>query len=876
MKSIFNKSGTNLFLKVILVSTFLISSIISNAFNKKLKTHSDLFIFQDSIVYTEKVFLHFDKPYYSSGEIMWFKTYLISANTNKPDAKSKIVHVELIDNFNKIINSRTIKIEEGGGEGEFYLPKRLNSGEYTIRAYSNFMRNFDESYFFHKKINIENIKSLAHNQSILVKKIALNYIPNNIKPDIQFFPEGGYLVNNKTSKVGFKAINSNGKSIVISGSILDSNNNEILTFKTLKFGLGKFELTPKKDVSYKVIISYKNNNYTYDLPQALNKGVTMKVTEQEDKYQVLLQSSLPRGVHRLTLTGLQNGKMVIVRQLIGGYKTGIIEIPKEHLNQGIVQFTISDKNQKPLCERLVFVETKASKSNVTITPTKTEYQKRELVELDLSIDSIFQANTSLTVTDISIVNHNLYGLDIKSYLLLNSELKGEIEQPGYYFDPKNKDRKETLDLLMMTQGWRQFLWNHSNNDQTKEDRKKYAHETGIRIKGIVKNKSNLEKTTLAEVSLIYMNKNELVEDKMWSRKNGQFQFGDYHFSDSTSVIIQAKNYKIKKRKKKKDTKKLIMDYSIVLDTFTPHPITSKFSYYNNLEATHEVLGNDYLIRSKMVRLNAVIPFDDDSEKLDEIIVKHTRIKKEIKEKFKNRQTIYGTPTYRVDMDDIQTFGTNNVMAALQGKVPGLRMGGNIDNPTSIISFVGGESSNRASSSPGRAARISRARPVVQRNYQLTVRGSSVPPLILLNNFEVQDFSTILAVDVSFVDILSPARSVIYGSRGMGGVISIHTKRGNEGIDKSKKDKSGIINFIHPGYYKARKFYEPNYKIKKPEHKNFDYRTTIYWNPTIELNNNGKTKISFYAADIETIYRIELQGISKNGIPIKKEVLIDVN
>jgi len=878
MSSFIPKSHKNLFLKTILVFIIIVNSAFSSTINNNLKVDTNLLKFQDSIHHTEKVFLHFDKPYYSSGDQMWYKVYLVNADSNRPRAISKIVYVELINPANKIVISRKIKIENGGGEGEFYLPKRLNAGAYTIRAYTNFIRNFDESYFFIKKVHIGSTSTLINKETSSLKsapKKKLDLSPLGLKPSIQFFPEGGYIVNDQLSKIGLKALDIYGKGIDVSGSIVDNTGIEILNFNTLKFGLGTFRFTPKKGRSYKALIQYQGKNYNYDLPEALNRGVTMHVSERTNNYQIHLQSSLFEGVDQLILIGLQNGSIVNVAELKGKKDRGLIKVPKATLKQGIVQFTILDKTEKPLCERLVFVETERSGPKVNIMADKKEYAKRELVELDFEIDSMAQTNMSLAVTDIAVVEPDVYGLDIRSHLLLNSELKGEIEQPGYYFDPKNKDSKEMLDLLMMTQGWRQFLWNHSGNDRINEDQTKYDHETGIRIKGIVKNKSYPEKTASAEVSLTYTNKDEFVQEKTISSKNGKFQFGDYQFSDSTSVILQAKNYKIKK----KGSKKLTTDYSISLDTFSVHPIRSNPFYLNNennLEKDNEHVDNDYKIRSKMVHLNSVIPFDDNAEKLEEITLKHIRERKKIKEKFKNRQTIYGQPTYRIDFDEIQTtIGTINVIAAMRGKVPGLRMSGNIDNPISQVNFVGGEAGNRSNGAPGKAAKVSRAKPVISRNYGLSIRGGRVPPLILVNNFEVQDFSSVLAEEVSFVDILSPARSAIYGSRGMGGVISIHTKRGHENSDIENKKRSGIINFIHPGYYKARKFYEPNYKVEKPEHKKFDYRSTIYWNPILKLDEKGKAKVSFYAADIPTTYRVELQGITTDGSPIINEVYVDV-
>jgi len=873
MNSTFTPSRNYLFLKIAFVSIILINSTFSVAPNEKLKRNSTLSNFQDTAYHSEKVFLHFDKPYYSSGDNMWFKVYLVSADSNRPEAISKIVHVELIDPINKIVISRTIKIENGGGEGEFYLPKRLHPGEYTVRAYTNFMRNFDPSFFFLKRIHIGSLESVSANKTSPVKntrKEKRKKLPVNLKPDIQFFPEGGYMVNGQTSQLGIKAIDIYGKSIDISGLILEDDRKEIVNFNTVKFGLGMVRFTPKQGKSYKALVHFKGKKYIYDLPEALDKGVTMKVVNRKDSYQVHVQSSLPKGVDHLILTGIQNGRIVNIAELAGTKKRGVVKVPKATLRQGIAQFLILDKTEKPLCERLVFVETNQPEPKVNMMPDKNEYNKRDLIEVDLDIAPKTQANMSLAVTDISVVHPDEYGLDIRSHLLLNSELKGEIEQPGYYFQSKDSDRKKLLDLLMMTQGWRQFLWNHI--DQRK-DKQKYTHETGIRFKGKIKNEIKYMKTPKVELSLTYNNDEELVHDKTKTFNNGHFIFGDYHFKDSTFIIIQAKKFKINKRTNEKRTENLEPNYSIELETFDFPAVTDKQEYSDKQAypaSNKKPVNFDYLIRPKAIQLDSVHPFEGDFEQLEEVKLTYIKAREKVKEKFKNRQSVYGKPSHRVDFDEVHTFGTNNVLAALQGRVPGMVLSGDVNNPMSSIVVTGG----------GRAKAAGNASPTkveISRNYVLKLRGGITPhPLILLNNMEVEDFSAIYAADVSYVDILSPTRSAIFGSRGMGGVISIHTKRGNEDSWRSeKKERNGIINFMHPGYYKARKFYSPSYKVNKPEHKEFDYRSTIYWNPALKINENGKATISFYAADTSTTYRIELQGISIDGSPIKNEIYVDV-
>ena len=385
----------------------------------------------------EKVYLHFDRSFYHAGEDIWFKVYLVDAITNQPNILSKIVYVDLIDPDKNIIDTRSIKIENGGGAGEFRLTTNLYSGIYCIRAYTNYMRNFDDQFFFRKRFFVQSFQT----QKNSIKKSS--NIENNIKPDLQFFPEGGNMITDIPCWLGFKAIGSNGKGIDITGTIVDENGKEIEKFKTSKFGLGRIFFIPEKNKIYKAQLKYVNQNYSYDLPKVVNEGTSIQVEDLSDHYQIIIQTTLNEGVNNLVLLGQQKGKVVGRAKISGSEKISTIQIPKTIFKEGIVQFTLLDKNNKPLCERLVFVETDDTPEIIT-TFSKNNYQKRELVEMKISLNKSIQkndwVNLSLSVTDMSIVHHNKFDLDIKSYMLLTSGLKGEIENPDYYFKSKRSQK----------------------------------------------------------------------------------------------------------------------------------------------------------------------------------------------------------------------------------------------------------------------------------------------------------------------------------------------------------------------------------------------------------------------------------------------------
>jgi hypothetical protein len=525
---------------------------------------------------------------------------------------------------------------------------------------------------------------------------------------------------------------------------------------------------------------------------------------------------------------------------------GIINVPKSTLDQGIVQFIVFNGSKRPLCERLVFVDNKKPGSRLIMQASNKEFNKRDLVEIEFSLDSSyqewFQSNTSVAVTDVSVVHADQYALDIRSHLLLNSELRGEIEEPGYYFYSEDLNKKKVLDLLMMTQGWRQFLWNDVANDNKQDV--KYSLETGISFKGTVKDYYDQSKPATPELSLTFRNDDEYGHDEVMPLDNGAFAFGEYQFNDSTAIIIQAKKYKTNKKTNQKKINNPRMGFYIELDSIDTPDITIK---KNSMENIYRSTDNDYLERSKTVyHYDTINPYKGDFIELDE--VKLAPVKTKEKKNYNDETFMYNDPSYRMDFDDIQMKFVGNPILALRGLVPGLTVTG-----------TRGEIINL-----GRGGR--------------SLLSGNNDPLFLLNSMIV-DKEVILGLsiaEISWIDILKGYKAAIWGSRAANGIIAVYTKNGKERAQAlADRERKGIINFVHPGYYKARKFYEPIYKTEKPEHKYPDYRSTIYWNPTLKLNDKGKARISFYTADVLTTYLIELQGITSDGLPIKNDIYVDV-
>jgi len=104
----------------------------------------------------EKLYLQTDKPYYSAGEEIWFKAYLVNETTLEPNSLSQFVYVELINKMDSVLYRVKIKKDSTGFAGHIKLKPEVPNGTYSLRAYTYWMQNVGTDFFFSKNILIGN------------------------------------------------------------------------------------------------------------------------------------------------------------------------------------------------------------------------------------------------------------------------------------------------------------------------------------------------------------------------------------------------------------------------------------------------------------------------------------------------------------------------------------------------------------------------------------------------------------------------------------------------------------------------------------------------------------------------------------------------
>lgn len=396
--------------------------------------------------FQEKIYVHTDKNSYLAGEMLWFKIYNVEAYTNRKANVSKIAYVELLDAQNKPVLQTKVALHNGTGSGSVYLPLSLRSGSFVWRAYTNWMKNFDPDYFFHKGLTIYNT-------------VKLDTLPKEDPPvmasAVQFFPEGGNLVSGLTNKIAFRGVDRTGKGFDFTGFVVDERNDTLAKFSPLKFGLGNFHFKPEPGKKYRVMIQPKTGTaFFVNLPQIFEKGTVMRVnTQQNAMLNVSVQSNVEQKAN-FTLF-VHSGQKVIGNYTInGGPSMPSIDLPIEKLGDGISHLTLFNAAGQAVCERLYFKKP-LSQLNVSVSTDKITYPKRAPVKISVLQTQYGRPVNSNFSVAVFKADDPGYEEDIVTNLWLTSELKGQVENAAWYLSDTSG---MATDNLMLTHGWRRFVW----------------------------------------------------------------------------------------------------------------------------------------------------------------------------------------------------------------------------------------------------------------------------------------------------------------------------------------------------------------------------------------------------------------------------------
>ena len=847
----------------------------------------------------EKVHLHLDKPYYAIGDDIWFKAYVVTAESHRLSNVSRILYVDLINDKDSIKQSLRLPVNAGLAWGDFKLADTLREGNYRIRAYTTWMRNFGEEYFFDKTISIGNSISntiltnaeynfskvgnnhrieadirysnlkgeplankevnyniqlnfrnitkgkaftdsdghvkiaFVNNQPFILKSgkilttikidndnIIAKSIPvkaTSADVDLQFFPESGNLINGIRSKVAFKAVGADGLGVDVSGRILDQNGNMLASMKSEHAGMGFFDLVPKDGEAYNALIKFTDGSEkSYLLPKALPVGYVLSVDNLDSAnlaIKVTVSPTLQSG-GELKLVAQSNGVVHYASKAALDKSVFNAKVEKIRFPSGVLQLTLFSPQDEPVAERLVFID-HAKPLSIEVTLDKPESKKRQKTKLILNArganGNATQGSFSLSVIDESKVAINeINETTIHSNLLLTSELKGYIEQPNYYFDNSDEMKTRQLDILMLTQGWRRFIWKNILSNVFPS--MLYQPEKTIKVSGTV-TANNGKRIVGGKVTLFSASGDVFLMDTV-TNSEGRFNFTDLFYDDSTKFVVQAWNANGRK------------NVQIELDGIPPQLVT-KNKNIADLETNVNRSLITYLINSR----NQYEEFKKYGLASPSILLSEVKIVK-AKPLVKNSSNLNGAGHADNIISEKDLEYATNLPTYLQGRVAGIIIrNGMAYSSRSMNSFTG---------------------PVPM---QLIIDGMYVAPDLL---------GSINPRDVESIEVLkSISNTAIYGLKGGAGVLVINTKRGERNMTYGSY-AAGIISFKPKGLYRSREFYSPNYDDPKLNSKMADLRSTIYWRPNIVTDSTGRATVEYFNADGTGSYAVIVEGINVEG------------
>lgn len=750
--------------------------------------------------YPEKIYIQYDKPAYFAGETIWFKAYLMEGLY--PAAKSTVLAVELLNDSGRIIDKKTLPIRTGAAIGEFSLSPALLQGNYTVRAYTRRHMNSGAKRLYHHAFNIYN--PLSPKQSLTT----------SVDADVvYFFPEAGNCIANISNTIAFRCSDKWGKPKELEGKVLDAKGNVITSFKSTHNGMGKFIFTPKPGEKYVAeCLINSTEKKTVALPEMLSQGVSLQVNSMGGKTVFNVNAST------VSIPALMPSYVLGVMENIVEFKIPVNEadretlgtIPVENLPSGILQITVFNADNKPLAERLVFVNSGDYIPATTFKTDTLDFNKRQKNVFSFMLDEAAVGTYAVSVTAF---NDDVNTEDnIVSRFLLTHDIKGFVYNPAYYFEKNDEQHAQQLDLVMLTNGWRRYNWS---------DVLSYTNQPAVfKDPGFVTFSATVfdpvKKTPLKNKALsIFVKTKDDYSDLLWidTDSTGSLKMPDMIFEDTLNLSFTSATDKQEKLGLQINTQSLnnlffLPKYDLPISGY--RSINENSTYYKNNQDKIQLKYSPSGILLKEIMLI-------------------TKAKSE-KEKYEKKYTtgrLGSSATQEIDfITDPPKYG-GNVLDYLRSRVAGVSIsGGPFDYN---INYRGARS----------------------------LTGGQIPMAVFLDEFqvEVRDIATMPISQIAMVKVFSNALT------SAGGALAIYTKREGD----SKPLNSVKTDVLLQGFSPTKEFFSPNYDDGKTDNIAADERSTLYWNPYLSTTvQNSKPSFSFYNTDNAKQFKVVIEGVLKDG------------
>ena len=847
----------------------------------------------------EKVYLQLDKPYYAAGEDIWFKGYITVSQFNFLSGISRLLYVDLINRDNEIVQSRRLPILAGLAVGDFKLPDTLQSGNYRIRAYTNWMRNFGDDFFFDRTITIGN--SLTQD-IVASSKFTMNADEKGgriLQANIQLTHIGGapladeqvsYEVEWGARRIAKdKARLSNTGELMLSVKLKDpstSSNGKLI----LNIGNGVQRLTTKviviqnEDIS-PVITLYPEggtllantlNKVVFRTVGANGQGVAVNGSLEHEGQQLMTFTSDDHGIGNFSFTpesnktyqvvatfpdekhitaklpaATTNGYAMAVNNAIGNavwiQLTGPADLGKQ-------SFSVVAQHHGQV---FYAAKTTLTNQNTTLHIARKDLPSGviNLLLLDeqanlLAERAIFNLNDTDVLPVQVIANKPTYKARERVSLTVSAPGLDDSLRMGC-FSMAVTNLTKVPDSAQNDPNILSTLWLTSAIGQTDRPGDYFKNTNNAIVRRRVDNlliTQKMDSTFWGQVQKdhvsppIYTAEKSMRISGKIAKRNGE------PISEAKVTVISPQNI------------------LAMLDTVTQ--ADGRFSFddivfadsTNFVVQARDAKGKknveilmDSVPRQKVSSKNGMFNFGVDANQLLENYL--ISANKQLTELQK-----FGLLERSIQLDEVEVTAKKESPA---------KYSSNLNGPGNADQVISGDDPFFGSCGSLDICLNGRLTGVIFKNgVPYSTRSPNRAMQIVLDGMYMdgESLSTISPMDVASVEVLrNVGNTAIYGSYGAGGVLIITTRRG----DQPRKYQTdlytpGILTFRPQGLYQARTFHAPDYSVAEQKVGMKDLRTTIYWAPNLITNKKGQVEVSFYTADEPGVYQIVVEGIDTQG------------
>lgn len=820
----------------------------------------------------EKIHVTTDRDSYIAGDTVWLRAHCVDAATLEPLTVSRYVYVELRTQDNLLV--RRVKILQRNGiyAGYMPLPATLSNTEYVLCAYTLYMRNQGGDYLFSKAISVNPYKEPEKKKRRRTDSAF----------DVSFFPEGGYLIDGQPCRVGFKALGNDGLSCRVSGVVRDDKRRIMARFTSRHAGMGSFEFTPMPGRKYTAECRRDNGKpRRFALPASNNYTFVLRVEPNDTSFVVSVRSAKRWRAQGLKLLVHRCGTQCYYKEW--DPQVASLTFLREELPGGLYQILLLSATGEALSERLVF-NRRDEMSEVRMQTTGTMAQRSKVV---LNVEVLddkrhpAQGNFALSVTDRRSSAPSSSG-GIYSTLLLSSELRGVIEDPDWYFAPENVDGATGLDELLLTQGWRRYDVPKLLRYQYQEPY--YPLEAGQEITGRIERTNPLRKKKKLDRYTMQM----LVPQNGYATscpiaEDGTFALNGFDFPDSTTFVLRPTvgNRTIT------DARILITpdsfpEYRVLPRLYEPDPVyVAQARHY--IEQKGQADMRNILIDTVVVTAKR----QDDGIDLnapEHRLAARSWDAEQIKEagagtildfisrmpgmQVMGRRVYYKgyTPAFMIDgrlEETVSTLSGENVYG--EGETDGweVRQQSGKGERGISASILNALINIENVAQGGSASDVRQA----VREFQRIAQQGEQRGIQYFDNFDnVPDCLYYPIEQVARIDLIDRNQSNLWGANLKGGIISITMKKGKALAEAYAAAPSPDVSVFTPlGFQTPAEFYAPAYETEEARRSVApDYRTTLYWNPSVVLDEFGRATVEFYTSDTSADYKVTIEGVSKIG------------